>query len=786
MTDSRLAVAVAVALISSVPACGDDRPMTDPALALESAAGAAVTDYLVVVSGPDLAPTIVACDTTGPQVGPGTWCDAHRLRLDPAVVTAALVKAPGYEHAPVPLDAAATRLTLTALPAPEVTDDYATGVADVAAFESLAVSFVSELGPAEVVKFYVDGLEGRDGPPTVYLQNTRLHPLHYDFFNDVVGPPTSRADFEEATYYAEDRQAAAGTLIRYADLATSWGAPTLLTFFPSDTLSPAKILRVHQLIEARAPALSRQGRADRLVYLPAAATREAEVAAAAAAFARADAPWTTQRDLYGDLTQQLLNDGVAYGTLRLMTPEDLETTVVSYRDVLVLTRLPNDLPLVGGTLTEELQTPLAHVNVAARGRGTPNMALLDAGAHPDVAPLLGQLVRFEVADGAWSLAAATVDEAQAFWDARAPEPFSPVADVATEGLLPFSALGFADADKVGVKAANLAELRAVIGDVAPDGFAVPFHYFDRFVAETVVPPGLCDDAREDCVEEGRADAVCDAAAAKCVPADPASPETVAALTARLLADADFNADTALREAALDSLRWLMRHLPVDATLAAALDAEVAARFGTARVRLRSSTNAEDLPNFSGAGLYTSVGADTAGGDAPSDEIRKVWASVWNWRAHEERAYWGIDHAAIRVGVAVHAAFPNEVANGVLITRNLADPTVAGYYVNVQKGETSVTNPTNGAVPEIFTMVLGHQAVEVQRQRWSSLSPEAPILTDAELTELYRNARDVQTHFAALYDRDVYSFALDMEFKLVGPDRHLIIKQVRPYTTGAQP
>ena len=72
----------------------------------------------------------------------------------------------------------------------------------------------------------------------------------------------------------------------------------------------------------------------------------------------------------GGLRLQLLNQGVGYGTLRVMSPADLEAEPVSYQDIVVLTRLPNEAPLSGGTITEELQTPLAHVNVAARARGT--------------------------------------------------------------------------------------------------------------------------------------------------------------------------------------------------------------------------------------------------------------------------------------------------------------------------------------------------------------------------------------------------------------------------------
>ncbi len=58
--------------------------------------------------------------------------------------------------------------------------------------------------------------------------------------------------------------------------------------------------------------------------------------------------------------------------------------------------------------------------------------------------------------------------------------------------------------------------------------------------------------------------------------------------------------------------------------------------GDPKVRLRSSTNAEDLPDFSGAGLYVSHSATASGDKSASVRIREVWASVWRWRAFEER------------------------------------------------------------------------------------------------------------------------------------------------------
>ena len=679
------------------------------------------------------------------------------------------------------------RLELAALEERVVNDDYATGFGPdgLAAFRALAYASDTELGPTQLVKFYVADV--RSSAPRVYFQNTRRHPLHYDFARNVLGVSQTTSEFWATTYAGEDRTAMAGTLALYERveaaseaLGVEVAAPIAVTFFPSDNLTPGQALAALQWIEERlefAPLVG--GGPQRVLYLPAGSDRERELRDQRRLFARRGAGWIRQDELWGTTSLQILNEGEAYGTLRRLSPEELRRSVVSYTDILVLSGLPNDLPIVGGTITEQFQTPLAHVNLAAIARGTPNIALLDAGSDPTVRGLLGTLVHFLVADGSYVLEPATLAEAQAFWDARRPEPVTLEADLTPNGLPAFDELGFADSVSVGVKAANLAELRRVLGDTTPDGFAVPFAWYDEYMRAVRVTPAGCDDAFYDCTDEGRDTGVCAAARTVCRGRD----ETLDAYARTLMGLESFRTDSVLREALLDGLRYLIRHGTVAPARAAQLDARVVERFGSTRVRLRSSTNSEDLENFTGAGLYDSYTASGTGTvDLASQEIRKVWASVWNWAAFEERAWWAIDHQSVYVGVAVHRSFPAEEANGVLITQNIADRMVVGMYVNAQLGETSVTNPEDGSIPEIFSIVPSDAPgrVQVVRLSWSSLSPGRPILSDDEIQGLYSAAARVQSHFAPLYGVPAGLLALDLEFKLDAGDRSLVIKQVRPF------
>src|SRR5438046_9606840 len=90
-----------------------------------------------------------------------------------------------------------------------------------------------------------------------------------------------------------------------------------------------------------------------------------------------------------------------------------------------------------------------------------------------------------------------------------------------------------------------------------------------------------------------------------------------------------------------------------------------AEFGAKGVFARSSTNSEDLPNFNGAGLYSTV-PNVRSDEQLVEAIKTVWASVWNFEAYEARERAGIDHAQIYMAVLIQEGINSE-SSGVMIT-----------------------------------------------------------------------------------------------------------------------
>ncbi len=498
---------------------------------LASQGDAPPTDFVAVVSFPGGGAVRFSCPQ--PPWGSRFSCTDTGIRVEkPTDRLQVTIKAHGHGFVTQALsihdltasngESVAT-IDIPRLQAFEHKDDYDTGYAagkeGLQTFISDADQMDTELGASYAVKFYIE-LNGTN--PKVYFQNTRKHPLHHEFARSVLGLALSVEDFEARTYHSEQRTAMAGTLVYYPQaVATSEAFGQTLTglislnFFPSDDLTPKQAMLAYRLLEERIGFASLAKSDPRLVYLPAGEVQEAQWTQHTGEVAAGDSMWITRQALYGNQTMQILNPGVAFGTLRRLSPEELANTPVSFRDILLLPRLPNELPIVGGTITEERQTPLAHVNVAARNRGTPNLSLINATNDSRVAGLIGKLVRFEIKGGTFTLASATIEQAETYWKSRQRNPYSPERDDAAEGLKGFEELVFADSLSVGVKAANLAELSRLLGPQAPHGFAVPFHDYIAFLRESRLSADSCTKAKNACTAGARSAAACEKAYVLC-------------------------------------------------------------------------------------------------------------------------------------------------------------------------------------------------------------------------------------------------------------------------------
>ncbi|MEK8047316.1 PEP/pyruvate-binding domain-containing protein [Ideonella margarita] len=343
-----------------------------------------------------------------------------------------------------------------------------------------------------------------------------------------------------------------------------------------------------------------------------------------------------------------LNVGRAVGRLRVVADADAVDDLAP-DDIVLLDEVPLGLPPVAGVITARPSTTLSHVNLLARGWGIPNAWVLDTR---DWRSLAGEWVRLDVARTGVTLVRATeAERAQAGQVLRAPVTTWPAPELRRDELVPLARLGVADRRRCGAKAANLGALttawqRGAFPGVAPvpDGFCIPFGRFAAFMAQ------------------------------------PAAREALA----RAQATPGFATDRRVRAEALATLRQTLLTVPLPEGDERGWLARWQQQLGGDGVFVRSSSNSEDLPGFSGAGLYTTV-PNVTRPEALADAVRTVWASVWNADAWEARRWAGVPQDSVVMGVLVQRAVAAQ-SSGVLATINPFDPQRPGLsYVSAKRG-----------------------------------------------------------------------------------------------------
>ncbi|MCB9598414.1 MAG: hypothetical protein H6719_37215, partial [Sandaracinaceae bacterium] len=205
---------------------------------------------------------------------------------------------------------------------------------------------------------------------------------------------------------------------------------------------------------------------------------------------------------------------------------------------------------------------------------------------------------------------------------------------------------------------------------------------------------------------------------------------------------------------------------------------IAARVRRARGRrwiFRSSTNAEDLPGFSGAGLYESVVTVADPDDAAiAAAVREVWASVWSRRAWDEREYYRLDHDAVAMAILAQPFLDGVTAMGVAITENPFSTQRSGILVNLAPPGSSVTAAEGEELPE-QVLLYRHSRPEVISR--STRNGGRAILAEASMRPLRDRLEQVHVHMMERWgDR---ADAADVELALLG-DGSAVILQARPY------
>ncbi len=454
-----------------------------------------------------------------------------------------------------------------------------------------------------------------------------------------------------------------------------------------------------------------------------------------------------------------LNPGLARGKLRVLSDAELAAGVQPARDEIVLVpQTIAELSPVAGILTGGEGNLLSHLQLLARNLGIPNVSV-SAALLSDVAAFAGQEVVLAV-DSAGSVVLQPVEKisqatiAAISDDRQTIEPGSlevPEPSLEYSDPIPLKQLKRSLSGRVvGPKAANLGELaRLFPGRVAP-AVALPFGMF--FEHMTLGEPS----PRDRLLRAYRAARL----------GQIREPELQALLAGIRDDISKLELTVKAREKVLESVK---REFGDDAD------------YG---IFIRSDTNVEDLPGFSGAGLNETLN-NVVGRDQQLAGVPRVWSSVLSPRSIAWRANLMKNPERIYASVLLMKSVPAN-KSGVLVTTDLVSygpgitVSTAWGVAGAVAGEAAETLLL---LPDGRERLISENKTPYSRKlaagggiEWHPATA-GPVLSGDEKRQLRELVAEVNRKYKPVLDSDGREMPWDIEFGFVSGQ--LTLFQIRP-------
>jgi pyruvate, water dikinase len=459
--------------------------------------------------------------------------------------------------------------------------------------------------------------------------------------------------------------------------------------------------------------------------------------------------------LYKNQQFQSMKTGTAYGKLVFIENEK-KLVNVKNSEIVVLKNLPNALPICAASITEAYQTPLCHINILAQNRNTPNCVIKNAFENIELLKFSNKTIELKITIDTFYIKEITKEQLTTFSNSKKSKSGkikTLTCDEKIKKLIPINKLSIKFINTVGGKAANMGELQKIQTvdnkriPTPTNSFAIPFYFYKEHLINNKI---------DSLIEE--------------------------------LYGAD---DEYFIENTLKKIQIAIEKGKISTALLEQVKVFMGAD-SLENFRFRSSTNAEDVEGFNGAGLYDSKTGTFKPNATKTVEkaIKQVWSSLWKERAYFERCYYRIDQTNLAMGILVNKAFGEEEVNGVAVTKNLYRNNYPSFTINVQQGEVSVVQPNDSIMAE--QMIVNYASTNFDTEKnisteyicHSSLQPNTSIMTNAEIKLLSTYLMAIKKHYWKIYGSKknipFNNFAMDIEFKLEKNTRRIVIKQARLY------
>jgi phosphoenolpyruvate synthase/pyruvate phosphate dikinase len=210
--------------------------------------------------------------------------------------------------------------------------------------------------------------------------------------------------------------------------------------------------------------------------------------------------------------------------------------------------------------------------------------------------------------------------------------------------------------------------------------------------------------------------------------------------------------------------------------------------GSYGVFVRSDTNVEDLPGFTGAGLNLTL-PNVVGMDALVEAIPRVWASPFTARAFAWRQSLMAQPEHVYPAVLLLKSVPND-KSGVLVTQDIDSGDTAILSVAVNEGVGGAVDGQSAESLRIDTrdgsvLLLASATAPLRRVPSASggvdelpVSGDESVLKPDEIRQLIQLAKDLPQRFPAITDDEGNPAPADIEFGFL--DGELQLFQIRPF------
>jgi hypothetical protein len=465
-----------------------------------------------------------------------------------------------------------------------------------------------------------------------------------------------------------------------------------------------------------------------------------------------------------------LNPGLARGKIRLQSTQQHDE--YDPQGIYLLPETIAELPPVAGILTAGEGNPLSHVQLLARNLGIPNVTV-DESLIPELTVYEGQNVILAASPGGSVQLILDKGQLNQIFEQKTASaslirPDLQKLDLKTRDFIPLSRLRAADSGRiVGPKAANLGELYHHYPEAVANGLTIPFGAFRSFLDKPF------KNGQQSIFEWMEAEYT------KIQTMPPGS------------AKRDEKMET-LRRQLEDYILNVKFDDDFRRRLAAAMET-VFGPDGTYGVFVRSDTNVEDLPGFTGAGLNKTI-PNVVGFENVLAAIPKVWASPFSKRAFAWRQSHMDLPQHVYASVLLLRSVPSE-KSGVMVTRDIDTGEKGWLSVAVNEG---VGGAVDGQAAESLRInvktgdvrMLAQATAPWRRVLKSSGGVDKELVEGSEtvlkpdgIQQLINLAQDLPQRFPSILDADGNPAPADIEFGFVSGKLQLF--QIRPFLESVQ-